>query len=159
MIERDAGARPWAERATLGSMDRDGVPDLDDAAADEDDLGAAYRAAMAKPSMTRAAAAKHGMPSEVSVGGHAFSVEVYTTGGPSRSWHDGNHASIEGGRILINGDDAEGWPESLLHEALHAVDWAAGTEAGEAVVNAWAPLILEMLRRNPWLVAYLTADD
>lgn len=49
--------------------------------------------------------------------------------------------------------------ETLLHEILHAVDREAGTEAGESVVNAWAPVILDALRANPEVTAILLADD
>lgn len=55
--------------------------------------------------------------------------------------------------------------ETLLHEVLHAVvtvtglgdEWGADKE--EAAVNRLSPVILDVLRRNPRLVAYLTAEE
>lgn len=52
--------------------------------------------------------------------------------------------------------------ETLLHEILHCVTESAGinAELGEAeeekLVRRVAPLLLDVLRRNPDLVAYLT---
>jgi hypothetical protein len=57
------------------------------------------------------------------------------------------------------------WPpnagtrETLLHEVLHAVDDLAGTEAGERVVAAWAPILLDALRANPELAWLLLSED
>lgn len=55
--------------------------------------------------------------------------------------------------------------ETLLHEALHCV-WHQTSlrvehdnDAEEKAVTALAPLLLQMLRRNPELTAYLTGED
>jgi hypothetical protein len=48
---------------------------------------------------------------------------------------------------------------TVLHEVLHAVHRIAGVQSDakeEAIVTQYAPLLLDVLRRNPDLVAYLT---
>lgn len=53
--------------------------------------------------------------------------------------------------------------ETLLHEALHCV-WNQTSltvdlhDEEEKAVTALAPLLLQLMRRNPDLVAYLTAE-
>lgn len=53
--------------------------------------------------------------------------------------------------------------ETLLHEALHAVTamsgvaYEQGEEGEERLVRRLSPLLLELLRRNPAFVAFLTA--
>lgn len=55
--------------------------------------------------------------------------------------------------------------ETLLHEVLHTiteytgVDDDLGADDEEKVVNRLAPVLLDVLRRNPKLVAYLTDTD
>ena len=55
--------------------------------------------------------------------------------------------------------------DTVLHEVLHAVWSTAGLHTGPAseheehVVASCTPLLLDTLRRNPVLVAYLTATD
>ena len=53
--------------------------------------------------------------------------------------------------------------ETLMHELMHAAYYASGlreyeTEHEEREVTALALALLAMLRNNPELVAYLTAD-
>lgn len=56
-----------------------------------------------------------------------------------------------------------GVAETLLHEALHCV-WHQTSlrvdlcDDEEKAVTALAPLLLELMRRNPDLVAFLTAE-
>lgn len=51
--------------------------------------------------------------------------------------------------------------ETVLHEALHAAVTVAGlgdewgVDKEEAVVNRLSPVLLDVLRRNPKLIAYL----
>lgn len=52
--------------------------------------------------------------------------------------------------------------ESLLHEVLHTITHVTGIDGDldddreEALVNRLSPALLDTLRRNPTLVAYLT---
>lgn len=60
------------------------------------------------------------------------------------------HAHIERQRV------------ALFHEVIHGCDDLAGTngiEEEEQIITALAPLLLDTLRRNPALVAYLTEED
>lgn len=67
-------------------------------------------------------------------------------------------------RIVIHPDmAADMLAETLLHELVHAVFASVGldlrlSETEEDVVRSFAPLLLDTLRRNPQLVAYLTAE-
>ena len=49
--------------------------------------------------------------------------------------------------------------DTLLHEVLHAVLYTVGTtledEEQERIVGTISPMLLDTLRRNPMLVAYL----
>lgn len=67
-------------------------------------------------------------------------------------------------RILIRPDQADGMArDTMLHEIVHVVasvsglaeDW--GSEREEQIVQRMTPLLLDVLRRNPKLVAHLTA--
>ena len=52
--------------------------------------------------------------------------------------------------------------ETLLHEAMHIAWHQAGvtdSDDEERTVTALAPRLLELLRRNPEVVAYLTSND
>lgn len=55
--------------------------------------------------------------------------------------------------------------ETLLHETIHAAWYVAGLQASdvapheEHVVSTLAPALLQVLRDNPGLLAYLTADE
>jgi hypothetical protein len=105
-------------------------------------------------------------PAELELGPHRYRID----------------ASDETGQLL-HGEDARGdsrpdqllirlnlqiphtsAAETLLHETLHAA-WDQTSlglvhddDAEEVVVKALAPLLLDLLRRNPKLVAYLTAS-
>lgn len=66
-------------------------------------------------------------------------------------------------RIYV--DPRQGWDsqaDTLLHEVLHCVYWAAGNPQRklreEEVVHRLTPLLLATLRDNPALVACLTTD-
>lgn len=142
----------------LRLMYRDDDASDEDPEVEDEDLDAAYHARVARPSVTFTSALPRGIPSEVVVGGRVYPVEVFTTGGEPTNEYDRLYGRI-GGLILLNSDTPGMHRDTLLHEVLHAVDFAAGTEAGEAVVEAWAPVILDALRRNPSFVAYLLADE
>lgn len=104
------------------------------------------------------------VPTELHLGPHAY--EVRSDSDTARLLRDEN----------AKGDSRPDWhlirldldhphtanAETLLHEALHCV-WhqtpltVEHDGAEEQVVTAMAPLILELLRSNPDLVAFLTA--
>lgn len=56
--------------------------------------------------------------------------------------------------------------DSLLHEVMHAVFWGAGGEklldldkdAEERLVRLLSPWLLSLIRDNPELIAFLTAE-
>jgi hypothetical protein len=66
------------------------------------------------------------------------------------------------GQIILNPEQNDAHKRyALLHEALHGC-WHVGTrshEDDEAAIRALACPLLDMLRRNPDLVAYLLAED
>ncbi len=141
-------------RVTLDDLDDDS--DGSEPTSEDYDLDAAYHAAVAKPSVTSAPAASYGLPSEVVVAGCAYPVEVYTTGGEPTNPHDRLYGSIHyDDGIRVNADGRDEFRDTLLHEVLHAVDHHAGANAGEVVVAAWTPVLLDVLRKNPGLVAFL----
>lgn len=55
--------------------------------------------------------------------------------------------------------------ETLVHEALHIVTEVCGLRAkwgnakDERIIRRLSPMLLELLRRNPDLVRYVTADE
>lgn len=80
--------------------------------------------------------------------------------------NDGRYAQTDKSRLTITVDTdrpADQVADSLLHETLHALVWVAGgwpkglTE--EDAVRRYCSLLLDTLRRNPALVAYLTSED
>lgn len=68
-------------------------------------------------------------------------------------------------RIVLNPASAPDiLAEAFLHEVLHAVcfltgvDHALGPDKVEAVIRSMSPALLDVLRRNPDLVTYVTAE-
>lgn len=66
-------------------------------------------------------------------------------------------------RIVLNPKNSEDRQrDTLLHEALHAmfnvagIDQDLGSDTEERVVNRLAPILLDVLTRNPALTEYLT---
>lgn len=70
--------------------------------------------------------------------------------------------------LLGDNNSADVERDSLLHELLHAIWKQSGLHLeypddetdskGEAMIQLLAPRLLELLRRNPTLVRYLTSD-
>lgn len=64
-------------------------------------------------------------------------------------------------RIVVDPSQAPGQQrDTLLHELLHAVAAMTGADLGdneEKVVRRLSPALLDLLRRNPNLVRFLTA--
>lgn len=108
------------------------------------------------------------MPERIQIGPFAFGV----SGDPKaiaearRNGEDGRLGETDPVKltIVIDTDLPSGQiRDSVLHETLHAVVYTAGKwEKGiaeEQAIARFCPLLLDTLRRNPALVAYLMADD
>lgn len=108
------------------------------------------------------------LPAELIVGPNRYTVtgdelERLRTEHAERSQLDGHtdHGTL---RLLVNTAlAADQVRDTLLHETLHALAFLSGlssewgSEKEEAVVRRLSPLLLDVLRRNPDLVAYLVA--
>jgi hypothetical protein len=130
-------------------------PEPDEHAA-EDDLDERYHWLVAKPDPTAwSPGPSEGLPSTILIGGRPYEVRVFEFADKA-----GHHGEI-GGYFDEDASALYVWRSDmdkrhvLLHEVLHAIDNVAGTEAGEAVVRAWAPILLDLLRRNPEVVEFL----
>lgn len=74
--------------------------------------------------------------------------------------HDALRINVDTGPAVA----ADTSRDTVLHEVLHAIaflsglssDW--GTQREEEIVRRLSPLLLDVLRRNPALVAYLLED-
>lgn len=115
------------------------------------------------------------IPKRVSVGAYVFGVHV---GGPAfdrlLAYHREQHGDDADLHAIVDTDNtvialhpaqsADLKREKLLHEVLHAAFFAAGgfpggdDEQEEAVVRTLSPLLIEVLRDNPALVAYLRRE-
>lgn len=101
------------------------------------------------------------LPERVVVGPYTYTIEA------DRDFTDSHNswAHIQYGRQRIR-FDPDTRPDRLrvaiIHEVLHAIHdltHTAGEKWEESQVTQDAPLIVQVLRDNPELVAYLTADD
>lgn len=101
------------------------------------------------------------LPPKVQIGAFAYTIET------DKAFADSHNAwaYIQYGkqRIII---DPEALPDRLrvavMHEVLHGIHEQTGTRGEkweEAVVTQDAAFLVDTLRRNPALVAYLMADD
>lgn len=112
--------------------------------------------------------ADHDLPTSVEVGPFRYEVSI----DPDELAHTcrSEHADLMGHtnhrhlRIVLDVSLAPDMlAETLMHEVLHAVfevnglsdEW--GAEREEAVVRRTSPMLVEVLRRNPELVAFVTA--
>ena len=106
------------------------------------------------------------VPAQIALGPHTYEI---------RSDHETSTLLREDGKAgdslrarLIIRVDAEvphtSVAETLLHETLHCI-WDltplrdASDDEEERIVSALAPYLLDVLRRNPKLVTYLTAKE
>ncbi len=107
------------------------------------------------------------IPPELTVGPHTYTVRTDTEAA-HRTRSEGRLAHTHIDQLLIELDPdrpPSTIAESLLHETLHAC-WHqaqlntqdALQEHEEHVVTMLAPSLLDVLRRNPGLVRYLTTD-
>ena len=105
-------------------------------------------------------------PAKLDVGPHTFTVTVdRDTGRQLRSYDTLGDTVISSLRIRIDDDlEPSVQRETMLHEALHALWWLTALPSNdlcdhdeEAVVKGLAAPLLDLLRRNPSLVEFLTA--
>lgn len=106
----------------------------------------------------------HGPPGCVKVGPHHYTVDP-----DDRASQRDARGEAYTDRCAIVYDDRmhqSALRETLLHETLHAV-WAAtglpavegANDEEEVIVASLSPLLLGVLRDNPRLVTFLTADE
>lgn len=107
-------------------------------------------------------------PKKVQVGPYSYEVDISPEAGARAKVEDQNAhtvGNVQHSAQRINIDSEQGpdqLADTLLHEVLHAVWSAAGVHVGpvakfeELVVASLTPTLLDTLRRNPDLVAYLT---
>lgn len=107
-------------------------------------------------------------PQALRLGAHWFTVD--STPETGLLLHDeGNSGDSRPDRLLIRLDaqrPESAVAETFLHEVLHCV-WSMTSlgaekdldEQEEAVVTALAPWLLELIQRNPDLMAYLASPD
>ena len=103
-------------------------------------------------------------PRRLKVGPHRYAVECST----DLLFHGDRRGStdVDRHRIIVASDLAPSLTrETVLHELLHAL-WDTTplrlepiSKREEDVVTALAPPLLDTLRRNPKLVAYLTTEE
>jgi hypothetical protein len=110
-------------------------------------------------------------PKKVQVGPITFAIDISLEAGliaKTREQKPTTVGHIDHNEQRIYIDGAQGPDQirdTLLHEVLHALWGTCGlyvTEAGdheELIVAMTASLLLDTLRRNPELVAYLVAAD
>ena len=107
------------------------------------------------------------VPERLQVGPFAFTVTTDASA-VARMRHeanDGRYAQTDLSHLQITVDaelPAGQVRDSMLHETLHAVIATAGgwpkELSEEDAVRRFAPLLLDTLRRNPHLVAFLTSE-
>jgi hypothetical protein len=113
-------------------------------------------------------------PDSIVICGHAYSVELVADRDAPLSRHTTStdpvgHSDHERGRITVRATDelsADMVRDTMLHEVIHAVieltylnDDFRNRDAMERVTNGLATHLLDTLRRNPQLVAFLMADS
>lgn len=116
------------------------------------------------------------MPTSIVVAGHTFDVRVVTD--PTEGLHrqSDRHkigiTDVEAGRIVVRGgieQSVHNVRDTLLHEVIHAVlsltsldgqtDVFKTDRMSERVVEVLTIHLLDTMRRNPELVAYLTETE
>ena len=101
------------------------------------------------------------MPKKIQIGPFVYSVKCDDA---AKTVLNSDHGETDGARleIRINPDSADlVQREVLLHESLHAIaavaglDHELGEELEEKIVRRIAPVLFDVLLRNPKLVDYL----
>lgn len=104
-------------------------------------------------------------PKEIEVGPYVYS--ILCGDAPSRTQLGGDCGETDSSELVIriNGDRVSGVRrETTLHEVLHALTDMAGlveqygTKTDEQWCRRVTPLLLDTLRRNPKLCAFLLSD-
>jgi hypothetical protein len=107
------------------------------------------------------------LPERVQIGPYRYAVRADAEA--LKDYEHSNRSSVWGcirwkeGEILLDPEaQAQKHRETLLHEVIHGCNYVAGT-AGmgkeERFTTALAPTLLDTLRRNPELVAFLLAEE
>lgn len=79
-------------------------------------------------------------------------------------WLQGRYKSVESSIVIADDLAPDNQQETLMHEVIHGIIWHAGLEdvfkkgADEGAVQAIALCLLNLLRDNPDLIAYLVSD-
>ena len=108
------------------------------------------------------------IPERLQVGPYRYDIEVSTetidaeaveSGMGLPGTYAGRHLPSRGKVLLAEIDSPDYLAETLLHEVLHAVIFSCGLrdlgDDEERVVATMTPTLLDTLRRQPELVAYL----
>lgn len=98
-------------------------------------------------------------PTTVSVVGQPFSVEYSDAADShplSRAGAAGRTMPEQQRLVVKEGMAAHQERDTLLHEVLHVIGEITGAGLKERHVGVLAPVLLDVLRQNPALVAYLT---
>ncbi|MEA2678050.1 MAG: hypothetical protein QOJ81_2191 [Chloroflexota bacterium] len=111
--------------------------------------------------MADASPAVAARPTSVVVLGQAFSIEYVTPDRVSlaRDGHSAGRTAMAHLRMLVNADQHEMQiRDTVMHEVAHACLHIQELSAeDEEFVGRLAPVLLDVLRSNPHLVAWLTA--
>lgn len=95
-------------------------------------------------------------PAAVIVLGQSLTIE-YTPKGLLDRDPAAGHTNLEAQRIEVGEGQAHHQErDTLVHELLHAIGMIVGQRLKEREVAAFAPVLLDVLRSNPAVVAYLT---
>jgi len=107
------------------------------------------------------------IPERLQVGPYRYSITVSTeaidaeavkAGAGLPGTYAGRHLPTDGKVLLAETGSPDYAAETLLHEVLHALIFASGLDLDdreEDTCSALAPLLLDTLRRQPDLLAYL----
>lgn len=94
-------------------------------------------------------------PDAVVVLGQPFSIEYVAAGAFAGETYGRTDHALQ--RITVRTDCSPHQErDTVMHELLHAAGDIVGQSLGETVVGAIAPVLLDVLRANPAVVAYLT---
>lgn len=109
-----------------------------------------------------------GIPAALQIGPHDYTIVVDADRAAELEQDAGASNYLRGEIVLHPRQSPTQLRDTLLHECLHMLLATAGTHTGsppllspggdeERLVSALTPLLLDTLKRNPELVAFLTA--
>lgn len=129
---------------------------------------------MSSAEATPATSDRPAIPERIVIAGHSFDVRLVTDPTEGLHRHGDRHkigiTDVEVGRIVVRGGPEESdhnVRDTTLHEVIHGIlsmvyldeqaDVFKSPRMAERVVEALATHLLDTMRRNPELVAYLMA--